>query len=94
MEEGILEYKRALLRPVFLSLEGMQFASVSFAELELHDLPLANLLFVILLQRLVCSGVIAPARGKPVQAISTEHIPGWTPSWRTSSSASAWTPSS
>jgi hypothetical protein len=75
VEEGILEYKRALLRPVFLSLEGMQFATVSLAELELHELPLSNLLFVVLLQRLVCLGAIAPARGKPIQIISTEHIP-------------------
>jgi hypothetical protein len=75
VEEGSLEYKRALLRPVFLSLEGMQYHSVSFVELELHEQPLANLLFVILLQRLVCAGVIAPAKGKPAQVISTEHIP-------------------
>jgi hypothetical protein len=75
VEEGVLEYKRALLRPVFVSLEAMQYQSVSFVELELHDRPLENLLCVILLQRLVCSGTIAPARGKPVQNISTDHIP-------------------
>jgi hypothetical protein len=75
VEEGILEYKGALLRPVFISLESMQFQSVSFVELELHDRPLENLQFVILLQRLVCSGVIAPAKGKQVQPISAEHIP-------------------
>jgi hypothetical protein len=75
VEEGILEYKGALLRPVFISLESMQYQSVSFVELELHDRPLENLQFVILLQRLVCSGVIAPAKGKSVGPISTEHIP-------------------
>ena len=74
VEEGILEYKGALLRPVFVSLEAMQFQSVSFVELELHNQPLENLLFVILLQRLVCSGTVAPAKGKPVRAISTENI--------------------
>jgi len=47
---------------------------VSFVELELHDRPLENLLFVILLQRLVCSGVIAPARGRGVIPIPTESI--------------------
>ena len=75
VEEGILEYKGALLRPVFVSLESMQYQSVSFVELELHDRPLENLLFVVLLQRLVCSGAVAPARAKSVQQISAEHIP-------------------
>ncbi len=75
VEEGVLEYKGALLRPVFVSLEAMQYQSVSFVELELHDRPLENLLFVVLLQRLVCSGAIAPAKGKAVQHISAEHIP-------------------
>jgi len=74
VEEGVLEYKGALLRPVFVSLEAMQYQSVSFVELELHDRPLENLLFVILLQRLVCSGVIAPARGRTVGYIPTEAI--------------------
>ncbi len=74
VEEGVLEYKGALLRPVFVSLEAMQFQSVSFVELQLHDQPLENLLFVILLQRLVCSGVIAPARGKSAIPIPTEAI--------------------
>jgi hypothetical protein len=75
VEEGVLEYKGALLRPVFVSLEAMQYQSVSFVELELHDRPLENLLFVVLLQRLACSGAIAPAKGKPVEHISAEHIP-------------------
>jgi hypothetical protein len=79
VEEGILEYKGALLRPVFVSLETMQYQSVSFVELELHDRPLENLLFVILLQRLVCSGLIAPAKGRtaipiPVEAIGVNAI--------------------
>ena len=74
VEEGVLEYKGALLRPVFVSLEAMQYQSVSFVELELHDRPLENLLFVILLQRLVCSGVIAPPRGRSVMPIPTESI--------------------
>jgi len=74
VEEGVLEYKGALLRPVFTSLESMQYQSVSFVELELHDRPLENLLFVILLQRLVCSGVIAPAKGRTVIPIPTEAI--------------------
>jgi hypothetical protein len=75
VEEGVLEYKGALLRPVFISLEAMQYRSVSFVELELHDRPLENLLFVVLLQRLVCSGAIAPAKGKTIPSISAEHIP-------------------
>jgi hypothetical protein len=74
VEEGVLEYKGALLRPVFISLEAMQYQSVSFVELELHDRPLENLLFVILLQRLVCSGVIALSRGRTVISIPTEAI--------------------
>ena len=74
VEEGVLEYKGALLRPVFVSLEAMQYQSVSFVELELHDRPLEDLLFVILLQRLVCSEVIAPAKGRTVGPISTEAI--------------------
>ncbi|OHD21946.1 MAG: hypothetical protein A2064_05090 [Spirochaetes bacterium GWB1_66_5] len=74
VEEGVLEYKGALLRPVFISLEAMQYQSVSFVELELHDRPLENLLFVILLQRLVCSGVITLSKGRTVISIPTEAI--------------------
>jgi hypothetical protein len=74
VEEGVLEYKGALLRPVFISLEAMQYQSVSFVELELHDRPLENLQFVILLQRLVCSGAISLYKGKPSISIPTEAI--------------------
>jgi hypothetical protein len=75
VEEGILEYKGGLLRPVFVSLEAMQYQSVSFVELELHDRPLESLLFVILLQRLICTGSIALTKGRPVRQISADHIP-------------------
>ncbi len=63
-EEGILEYKNSVLKPVFFSLEEMKYSSLSLEELEAHKNPLEELLFVILLQKMVCSGVIPLRRAK------------------------------
>jgi len=75
VEEGILEYKAAMLRPVFGSLEAMQYQTVSYLELERHEQPLTDLLSVLRLQRLLCRGVILPARDKPPEPIGPRNLP-------------------
>ena len=74
VEEGILEYKSSVLKPVFLSLEDMKYQSLRPEELGAHEEPLEGLIFVILLQRLVCSGVIPLPRSKPPERASIEDL--------------------
>jgi hypothetical protein len=74
VEEGLLEYKLSILRPVFASLESQQYQSVPAEELQAHEQPLAELLLVTLLERLICSGTIPLARTRPQQAVSTEDL--------------------
>jgi hypothetical protein len=74
VEEGVLEYKGSILRPVFTALENMQYHSVSFDELAAHERPLEDLLFTVLLQRLSCSGAILPPKLKLAQPIPTETL--------------------
>jgi AraC-like DNA-binding protein len=74
VEEGVLEYKGSILRPVFVALENMQYQSVRFEELAAHERPLEELLFTTLLQRLVCTGAILPAKIKLAQPVSTDAL--------------------
>jgi hypothetical protein len=69
-----LEYKGSILRSVFVALEEMQYQSVRFEELAAHERPLEDLLFTILLQRMVCLGAIRPAKVKLAQPISAETL--------------------
>ena len=71
VEEGVLEYKGSILRSVFVDLEEMQYQSVRLERLAAHERPLEDLLFLILLQRLVCMGSIRPARAKLIQPVPT-----------------------
>lgn len=64
VEEGLLEYKDVILRRAFITLEAVQFQSVRFEELAARERPLEELLFVILLERLLCSGVVSLSREK------------------------------
>jgi uncharacterized protein with von Willebrand factor type A (vWA) domain len=64
VEEGLLEYKDVILRRAFITLEAVQFKSVRFEELAARERPLEELLFVTLLERLLCSGVVALSREK------------------------------
>jgi hypothetical protein len=74
VEEGVLEYKGSILRSVFVALEQMQYQSVRFEELAVHERPLEDLLFTILLQRMVCLGAIRPAKVKLAEPVSTEAL--------------------
>lgn len=74
VEEGLIEYKGMILRRTFITLEAVQFQSVRFEELQAREQPLKDLVFVILLQRLLCSGVIPLPKSKAGQTISAEDI--------------------
>ena len=53
VEEGLIEYKDMILRRTFITLEAVQFQSVRFEELQAREQPLKDLVFIILLQRLL-----------------------------------------
>jgi len=74
VEEGLLEYKLSVLRPVFASLEALQYQSVSSEALGAHEEPLEELLLVMLLQRLLCAGTIPLARARPPRPVSAEGL--------------------
>jgi hypothetical protein len=74
VEEGLLEYKLTTLRPVFHSLENLQYQSVRSEELQVHEQPLQELLLVTLLERLLCAGTIPLAKAKPSEAVPTEDL--------------------
>jgi hypothetical protein len=74
VEEGLIEYKEVILRRTFITLEAVQFQSVRFEELQAREQPLKDLLFIILLQRLLCTGVIPLSRSKPAQDLSPDDL--------------------
>jgi len=74
VEEGLIEYKGLILRRTFITLEAVQFQSVRFEELQAREQPLKDLVFVILLQRLLCSGVIPLAKSRAGETISAADI--------------------
>jgi hypothetical protein len=63
-----------ILRRSFITLEAVQFQSVRFEELQAREQPLKDLVFVILLQRLLCSGVIPLPKSRAGETISVEDI--------------------
>lgn len=74
VEEGLLEYKNVALRRAFITLEAVQFQSVRFEELQAREKPLTELLFVILIQRLLCSGVVPLSKNKAGQTLSPDDM--------------------
>ena len=74
VEEGLIEYKGMILRRTFITLEAVQFQSVRFEELQAREQPLKDLVFVILLQRLLCSGVIPLPKSKAGESLSADDI--------------------
>jgi hypothetical protein len=74
VEDGVLEYKQAVLRSVFLTLEEEKYQALRIEEIRTHDRPLAGLLLVILLQRLIATGVIALPRPRGSEAVSPEDL--------------------
>ena len=62
VEQGIVEYKRALLMPVLVALETARYKSLAGQEMTTHEKSLAVLLLAILLQRLLCTEVLPLSR--------------------------------
>jgi hypothetical protein len=62
-EEGITEYKRSLLNPVFTALENMLYKALTQEELERQIRTLHSLLFMTMLQRCVILGTVQLVRG-------------------------------
>lgn len=74
VEEGIIEYKRKVLNPVFPYLEALKYDSKHFDELDKHAASLTPLIYTILIQRLIARGTI-PIKKKKV-AVETEREKG------------------
>jgi len=58
VEEGLVEYKRTVLLPIFSFLESLKYDSKGLVSLPEQALKLSPLMYVILLQRLLCRGII------------------------------------
>jgi hypothetical protein len=74
VEEGLIEYKDMILRRTFITLEAVQFQSVRFEELQTREQPLKDLVFIIMLQRLLCTGVIPLPKSKEGQSLSPDEL--------------------
>jgi hypothetical protein len=74
VEDGVLEYKQAVLRSVFLTLEEEKYQALRIEEIRAHDRPLAGLILVILLQRLIATGVIALPRHRENAEVSADNL--------------------
>jgi hypothetical protein len=74
VEEGLIEYKDMILRRTFITLEAVQFQSVRFEELQAREQPLKDLVFIILLQRLLCTGVIPLPKSKEGSSLSPDEL--------------------
>jgi hypothetical protein len=74
VEEGLLEYKNVVLRRTFITLEAVQFQSVRFSELQAREEPLKDLLFVIMVQRLLCTGAIALPKARAGEPAGVDDI--------------------
>lgn len=67
-EEGITEYKRGRLLPVFTALENMLYKALTQEELERQTQSLHLLLFVTMLERCVAQGTVALVRDAELEA--------------------------
>ena len=74
VEEGLIEYKDMILRRAFITLEAVQFQSVRFEELQAREQPLKDLVFIIMLQRLLCTGTIPLPKSKEGQGLSPDEL--------------------
>lgn len=68
VEEGIVEYKRSLLLPLFTTLEQMKYQSVSSSDLEAYRRSMDSLLYTIMIQKLLASGTIPASRPAAAEA--------------------------
>ena len=74
VEEGLIEFKEVILRRTFITLEAVQFQSVRFEELQAREQPLKDLVFVVMLQRLLCTGVIPLPKSKTGESLSPDEL--------------------
>jgi hypothetical protein len=64
VEEGIVEYKKGTLLPLFTFLDSLKYDSRGLETLKAESTKLAPLLYSILMQRLICRGTIQLRKGK------------------------------
>ncbi len=65
VEQGIVEYKRAALAPLFGLLEGSRFRAPALDEVRRQFAYTNALLFAMLIQRQIAEGILKVAREKP-----------------------------
>ncbi len=58
VEEGILEYKRTVMLPIFSFLESLKYDSRGLEQLQTQAIKLSSLIYTMLIQRLLCRGAI------------------------------------
>lgn len=64
VEEGIVEYKKGTLIPLFSFLDSLKYDSRGLETLRSQEKKLSPLIFTILLQRLICRGTLPLKKGK------------------------------
>lgn len=75
VEQGMVEFKRTLLAPTLVALEGARFKTLEAGEMDTQEKSLSSLLAAILLQRLVCTDAIPVGRpSAPKPAFGTEDL--------------------
>jgi hypothetical protein len=62
VEQGIIEFKRTLLMPVFATLETARYKSIPAEEMGRQEAALTVLLLAILTQRLLCADLLPMSR--------------------------------
>jgi hypothetical protein len=62
VEQGIIEFKRTLLMPVFSTLETARYKSIPAEEMGKQEAALAVLLLAVLTQRLLCADLLPMSR--------------------------------
>jgi hypothetical protein len=62
VEQGVVEFKRTVLGPVLVALEGARFKSLAGEEMMAHERSLTAMLLVILVQRLLAAELLPMAR--------------------------------
>lgn len=73
VEEGILEYKSAILAGALSFIEALKFDAKQFSGIDGHTVQATKLLYVILLQRLYCTGQMPQAKEKEQEELKKEY---------------------
>ena len=75
VEQGMVEFKRTLLAPTLVALEGARFKSLEAGEMDAQEKTLSSLLLAILLQRLLCTEALPRSRpAAPKAAIDADSL--------------------